>query len=996
MLLACGSQDDKKAPSIDCGSPGDGAMLDTAPGSSVTFGGSVTGPRDIASVTVNGAAATVSGTTFSANITTRFGINFADVVVTDTKGASSTRVCSFLVADQWAPESGLYADTIDLALTQSAIDEGGDHTGGGHSLADEFVAGLNSPSLQGQALQTQINAALPVVNPVVPETCDQPICPPVPIPGVACGCAYGAGINFLGLSLPGPQAVSLKLVDGGINVTLTVPNVGLNLEVFGAVGPVPFNLSGWVTASRLSVTMTVDASISNGKFHLSLRPNSVSGSVGAVTTAIPGLDGWIIDHVVVPFAQGYIKNLVSTTIASYITGNAIDPGLHYVISGLILSPFGTSQVPALASSGTPLPIAFNFGLTSASITPSRMLIGIASKFSAPAAQALPSLGIAIPDGTVLDDIDVNPNNAGVADHVGVLNQALHAAWRGGMFNTTVTGADFGNGLLPAAATIQLTAQLPPVADLIGSSVELSFGGLQLQVTDPGLANGHPLDVELGARLTSTPAFDGNHLQLQNVTVSELHFSTGEVTLDATSNQALQVLLGNLTQQLAIASVDGLPALPVPSLVVPPDLGANVSLQLGPTNLSLGYDANDFVLRGQIGPIVTSAGSSSDSGSSSNVGTGGPLPVGLYSWSEIETYEPQVRSLGESIHRLAGPLTDDVWAATLRLGPKVMYTLDPYTDVPGLLGHIDNVLDRYGPGGTYWTDNPTALNQPIEAIEVLNEPNFLSIPPETYGSLLVAAYAHIKAKWPGVIVVGMSCGDSGAAAGSWMEQVFAANPAVVTSMDVFSFHPYTVATAPDQDMLQQPFGHTIPDHIANLRGIAAAAGMSPSIPFWITEVGYQIDSSEGGLYPGNPGTVTLAEQAAYNIRFDVLALRKNIARVYHMFTDDTDFYNGGYFHNGDGVDRPAATATRQLISLLNGYTSLEAISEHYGTGQPFVYRFHTPGKTVIVAWAQTPQTIPIAITGTTVVTDMLGHVLATTTQSSYSAALSENPIFLTSH
>jgi hypothetical protein len=93
----------------------------------------------------------------------------------------------------------------------------------------------------------------------------------------------------------------------------------------------------------------------------------------------------------------------------------------------------------------------------------------------------------------------------------------------------------------------------------------------------------------------------------------------------------------------------------------------------------------------------------------------------------------------------------------------------------------------------------------------------------------------------------------------LEQVFAANQDVVTSMDAISFHPYTAATAPDQKVSQQSFGNTIPGHIAYLRSIAAAAGVSPHMPWWITEVGYEIDQSEGGLYAGIPGTVTLTQR-----------------------------------------------------------------------------------------------------------------------------------------
>src|SRR6185437_10752213 len=89
------------------------------------FQGDVQSSNGGVQVTVNGVPAALSGSMFSASIPTRFGVNFADIVATDESGARSTAACSFLVADQWAPEAASYADTIDLELMQTAIDDGG-------------------------------------------------------------------------------------------------------------------------------------------------------------------------------------------------------------------------------------------------------------------------------------------------------------------------------------------------------------------------------------------------------------------------------------------------------------------------------------------------------------------------------------------------------------------------------------------------------------------------------------------------------------------------------------------------------------------------------------------------------------------------------------------------------------------------------------------------------------------------------------------------------
>jgi hypothetical protein len=113
----------------------------------------------------------------------------------------------------------------------------------------------------------------------------------------------------------------------------------------------------------------------------------------------------------------------------------------------------------------------------------------------------------------------------------------------------------------------------------------------------------PLDVELGARATSTPTLVGNSLKFGNFTISELHFSTGDVSLDAMTNQTLTTLLQTLAQQLVDQALNNsLPALPIPSFQLPASLqsfGVGPG-SLGLTNMSLGFDPNDFTLTGQLG------------------------------------------------------------------------------------------------------------------------------------------------------------------------------------------------------------------------------------------------------------------------------------------------------------------------------------------------------------------------------------------------------------
>jgi hypothetical protein len=591
---------DGNGPTIECTSPNDGSMLLAAPGSIIAFTGSVNSPNGVTSVTINGTAANLAGSTFSTPFyTTRFGINFADIVATDRNGAQSTRTCSFLAANQWAPENGLYSDTVDLKLTQPAVDDF-NRAGPVSSFGDILNSVANS-----SGLSSAIDSGLRSSNPLKPRACDSQTCT-----FLGCICWYSSGVEYRGLSLPGPQTVDVALVDGGLRAHVRVPNVGVNLRVWGDVGPIPYDTSGWATFSFLDVTMIIDTSLVGGKLHGSVRPGSVVTSVGSLNTSFNGVDGWIINNIVVPLAQGSLQNTVRTLVTNYITNN-FNAVMDGVLSGLDISTLGTSfNVPKLDGSGT-IPLSFGVGFSTVSTSSSRMLVGLSSRLTAPAGHALPSLGVPIPPGAVLNDMAVNaPASAGVAIHVGVFDQALHALWRGGMLNTTMTGAQLGNGL-PAEAGIRINSLLPPVATLNGSNVELSLGAMHLAVTYPGLFGGTdasgnpipPLRVVLGARATSSPSLVGNDLKFGSLVITEMHFSTGDVSLDSSTTGVLTSMLQTLLQKVIDQSLNNsLPALPIPSFALPPSL---IPYGIGPgrlalVNPSLGFDPRSFRLTGQLG------------------------------------------------------------------------------------------------------------------------------------------------------------------------------------------------------------------------------------------------------------------------------------------------------------------------------------------------------------------------------------------------------------
>src|SRR5262249_44381827 len=147
--------------------------------------------------------------------------------------------------------------------------------------------------------------------------CDSQVCVPI----LGCACAFSSGIEYLGLSLPGPETVDLTLVNGGVPAHPPLPNVGVNLRVHGPVAGIGYDLSGWGTVPYPDVTMTLDVTLSGGKPHAAIRPNTLSTSVGSISTAFGGLDGWIINNVVTPLAQGPLQNAVKSQVQNYLSNN---------------------------------------------------------------------------------------------------------------------------------------------------------------------------------------------------------------------------------------------------------------------------------------------------------------------------------------------------------------------------------------------------------------------------------------------------------------------------------------------------------------------------------------------------------------------------------------------------------------------------------------------------------------------------------------------------
>ena len=308
--------------------------------------------------------------------------------------------------------------------------------------------------------------------------------------------------------------------------------------------------------------------------------------------------------------------------------------------------------------------------------------------------------------------------------------------------------------------------------------------------------------------------------------------------------------------------------------------------------------------------------------------------------------------------------------------------------------VEKELMRYGPGGSFFKENPEVPNHPFSQIEIFNEPNFFYIDgkrtfkdeedrlsteshrTELYGKLLVASYKLVKSQWPDVKVVGFSAGGAAHADIRFIRDTHAKNAEVAASYDILSTHPYV--NAPPEGNPIAPWGRfSIATGLEQIRKEMESVG-NGNKPVWYTELNWEIFAKEGGRYPdadhNGANKLTPNFQAANLVRGYALALRLGVPRLTYMSLIDTDHCNSGFL-NMDGTWRPSAHAIATMIQVMPRPKLTGAIED--GKGNTYIYRFNpdykTQGQEMLMAWCVSmPRAIEIPWAKESVeIVDMLG-------------------------
>lgn len=572
-------------PQIACGSPLDGAMVNRSPGSTLTFTGTVNDPNGVASVVVNGQPVNVGADgTFSRSLTVRYGINFVDIVAVDGFGEENSTTCAFLAADTWAGETAYIGNAVSLKMRPSAIDDA-NRADALDSLADILHAVLNSTGLR-----TTLHNALLAANPLKPMSCDQNVC----VFG-GCVCLFESKVTYLSSTINGPNTASLSLVSGGISASMTVRNIGARVRVDGTV-----DTTGWAYVDYVTVNLIFDLTMVSNKPRITVRSGSVSATVGSVDLEFPGFTGLIID-IIQSLFQNQIRYLIRDTIRGYIANN-FDDLLDGVIGGLDIASLGSSfNVPRLDGNGA-IALGFAVNYSSVAVSSARALFGIGTRFTGPTAHGRASLGVPLLPGSSLHDAS-GSTAVSLAVYGGVLNQALHALWRGGLFHASLDSGDLG-GVLPSGATANIETLLPPVTQIISASeARVMLGAMRLRLVLPGIFD-EPLEVVLGATARASISLVGSDLRFGNIVLQELYVATPGISLPDATRSTLESFVRSLLQGIINSSLnDALPALPIPSFQLPQSLatfGLPAGRRLGLLAPTLSSADRHFLLHGNFG------------------------------------------------------------------------------------------------------------------------------------------------------------------------------------------------------------------------------------------------------------------------------------------------------------------------------------------------------------------------------------------------------------
>ncbi len=196
--------------------------------------------------------------------------------------------------------------------------------------------------------------------------------------------------------------------------------------------------------------------------------------------------------------------------------------------------------------------------------------------------------------------------------------------------------------------------------------------------------------------------------------------------------------------------------------------------------------------------------------------------------------------------------------------------------------------RYGPGGTFWAENPALPARPIRTWQIWNEQNFkyfvVRPNPADYGKLVNISYSAIKSVDPGAkLILGGMFAEPGDAeptrrpvqaylATDFLEQLYRSTPGIKSKFNGVALHPYT-----------GEYQRLSPE-IEGFRAVLKKNGDAGK-GLWITEIGWSSEPKSLGdsFAKGPKGQVTQLD-GAFNL-FKRKQAKWKLKQIYWFSVDD---------------------------------------------------------------------------------------------------------------
>lgn len=220
---------------------------------------------------------------------------------------------------------------------------------------------------------------------------------------------------------------------------------------------------------------------------------------------------------------------------------------------------------------------------------------------------------------------------------------------------------------------------------------------------------------------------------------------------------------------------------------------------------------------------------------------------------------------------------------------------------GWRNFVTAAIQRYGPTGTFWTENPTLPRRPIRVWQIWNEPNFkffvVRPNPAEYGKLVKISHGAIKAADSGarLILAGLFARPIEAEieagppqayfAADFLDQMYRSTPGIKSMFQGYALHPYTGSYK------------NLTSRIEEVRE-ALKVNRDAGKGLWVTELGWSSQRPRAGnsFNKGLAGQATQLKGA-----FGLLRAKQRKWRIQRLYWFSVDDLKGACnFCDGSGL------------------------------------------------------------------------------------------------